>query len=184
MASIVNCQLMTCQPPFEQPSVVQRDDSLMRTITPMATRITELIGRDSLPQAVAKIQLAGGKVTVQGLHKWKNGGEITEANLAALAKAYGTTPAYIRYGVTQRTMSDAEIAAAELVRSSPALAAEAFDFARYKLESLHNSDHVVIEHAKELIERIRKRAQLSTVNIRRLGRNSLRVVFFAFCINC
>ena len=158
MTVIINHHLMVCQPLREHLLVDLDDYSVMDTKTSMAERVSDLIGQDSLPQAVAKIQLAGGKVTVQAVHKWKHGGEISEANLAAFAKAYGSTPAWIRYGVSTAHLSKAQEAAARLLAVRPDLVIEAFDFAKYRLDKLSNVNSETAKECAELIELVRRNA--------------------------
>lgn len=156
MYDIINYQLMACQSLSEHPAVDPLDDPGMQTKTNMADRVCELIGDDSLPQAVAKIQLQGGKATVQAVHKWKHGGEISEPNLKALAAAYGSSPAWIRYGVTVKTLTKAQEAAAELAALQPEILAEAFDFARFRLDKSSNVNQELLKRSIELIEKLRQ----------------------------
>lgn len=128
----------------------------MHTISAKARRIAEIVAGDSLPTTAAKVQLAGGKVTAQGVHKWLHGGEISEANLDALAKAYNTTPAYIRYGVEPMELSESQRAAAELVKEEPEAVQEAFDFLQYRFSRSIADDPDKLRRYMGMIEKIRK----------------------------
>lgn len=128
----------------------------MQATNSMAKRISDLLGNDSVPQAAAKIQLAGGKVTVQGIHKWLNGGQISEPNLLALAAAYGSTPAYIRYGVQEKPLSESQQAAADLVGEEPDMAQEAFDFMSYRINRSVADNPDKLRRYMEMIEKISK----------------------------
>lgn len=66
----------------------------------------------------------------------RGGGNIDEANLVALAAAYLSSPAYIRYGVREAPqLTERQQAAAELVANDPPpWVQQGFDFMRYQLE--------------------------------------------------
>lgn len=65
----------------------------------MADRIKELLGEDSFAAASRKLQLAGQRVSAAAIHKWANGGDITEENLRAFCAVYRSNPPYVRYGI-------------------------------------------------------------------------------------
>lgn len=114
------------------------DSAVMQQTFSMAERICTLIGGDSLREVSAKLALQGVVVSAQAVQKWKKGGNVSDENIAALAAAYNSTPEYIKFGAgPPRPLSDAQIAAAELVGEIDIepIVQEAFDFMKYKLET-------------------------------------------------
>lgn len=111
-------------------------DSCMPKTASMAERIAELIGNDSTRDVSRKVQLHGGRASHTAVQKWLNGGEIDESNLEALCHAYGSTPAWVRYGVRENPpLTDAQQAAADLVANHPPeFIQKGFDFMLYQLE--------------------------------------------------
>lgn len=110
----------------------------MQATNSMSQRITEIIGSDSLRAVARKLALHGVEVSPQAVQKWKNGGDITIENIEALAAAYHSTPAYIRYGTgPAHPLSDKQAAAAELVEAEEIqeIVQEGCDFIRYKVEN-------------------------------------------------
>lgn len=102
-----------------------------------AQRIVELIGDDTLKVVTQKLALHGVSITEQAVHKWRNGGNIEDENVVALAKAYRSTPEWIKYGtgtkyvLTESQQAAAEIAGDDSIREE---VQAGFDFIRYKLE--------------------------------------------------
>lgn len=78
--------------------------------TDLSRRVEEALSEagDSLNTASRKMQLLDSEnaPSPQAIHKWINGGEITEPKLALFCRAYGKTAAFMRYGVTQNVLSD------------------------------------------------------------------------------
>ncbi|HMM73697.1 MAG TPA: hypothetical protein PKC22_16005 [Rhodocyclaceae bacterium] len=101
----------------------------------MASRIVSIIGKDSLRDVARKVQLHGGSASHMAVQKWTKGGDIEESNLVAFCAAYGTTPAYVRYGIGERAaLSERQLAAAELIDNSPPeFVQQGLDFMRYQL---------------------------------------------------
>lgn len=78
-------------------------------------RIRDLIGKDTLKTVTQKLALQGVSLTEQAVHKWQNGGNITDENVVALAKAYRSTPEWIKYGTGPKyVLTDKQQAAADI----------------------------------------------------------------------
>ena len=93
-----------------------------RSTTDMAQRIAEITRGDSTRTIAAKVVQHGGNASHTAVSKWLAGGNIDEANLVALAAAYLSSPAYIRYGVREAPqLTERQQAAAELVANDPPL---------------------------------------------------------------
>lgn len=110
----------------------------MQTRTRMADRIAEITRGESTREIAQKIELHGGRASHTAVHKWLAGGNIDEHNLAALCAAYGSTPAYVRYGVqSEPALTERQRAAAELLANEPPpQVQQGFDFMKYQLERL------------------------------------------------
>lgn len=65
----------------------------------MHDRIRALVDSNGPAEVARRVTLAGFRVTTQGAHKWLHGGDLTEAALAALCRAYHSHPAWVRYGI-------------------------------------------------------------------------------------
>jgi len=111
-----------------------RDKPTRTAATEIGARILEVIGDDSYEAAAARVQQRGGKVTAPAMHKWVQGtGEITEPNIRAFCEAYGVSPAWVRYGVGERSANAAPRTG--LIESLPKeVRGEAIDFIGYLLE--------------------------------------------------
>lgn len=116
-------------------AAMQTKDKTQRTAaTEIGARILEVIGDDSYEAAAARVQQRGGKVSAPAMHKWVQGtGEITEPNIRAFCEAYGVSPAWVRYGVGERSANAKPRPG--LVESLPKeVRGEAVDFIGYLLE--------------------------------------------------
>ena len=88
----------------------------MQTTSSMAKRIREITDGDSLRAIAARIALHGGSASPQAVQKWLQGGRLTDANIEALARAYRSTPEYIKFGTgPAQVLTERQSAAAELV---------------------------------------------------------------------
>lgn len=138
----INCQLMARQLRIDKSwsrlrykAAMQTKDKIQRTAaTEIGARILEVIGDDSYEAAAARVQQRGGKVSAPAMHKWVQGtGEITEPNIRAFCEAYGVSPAWVRYGVGERSANAKPRPG--LVESLPKeVRGEAVDFIGYLLE--------------------------------------------------
>ena len=57
-----------------------------------------MIAKDSAGAVSRKLAVEGVSVSYQAVHKWLNGGGITDEMLEALARAYRVSPAWLKYG--------------------------------------------------------------------------------------
>lgn len=125
----------------------------------MPDRIRELIGDDSPYDVARKFALRGTDLSAQAVYKWLGGGDIGEANLRLLCEIYGTSPAYVRYGIkTEERLTNGQKAAAELIGSAPPQMVQmTLDFLEYQMQK--TSAPAVQEHLADymaMIDRIKR----------------------------
>lgn len=122
-----------------------------------AQRIRDLIGKDTLKVVTQKLAMHGVSVSEQAVHKWLNGGNISDENVVALASAYRSAPEWIKYAtgpkyvLTEGQQAAAELAGAEDIREE---VQAGFDFIRYKIEQspLLASDPATAAHYLKMID--------------------------------
>lgn len=130
-------------------------------VAPLAARVVQLLANDTLSETSRKLAFVGVTVSPAAISKWKNGGNITDANIDALARVYKTTPEWIKYGTGPRqTLSESQEAAAELA-NDPAIHEEleaAIEFLRFRVQRnpLLSKDPAVMARYFRLMDAITK----------------------------
>lgn len=168
MPAIFNRQLKDCQADsqigVEQPWVDAAHDAPMqqkhgKNLSDRSQRVRELVGKDTLKVITQKLAVQGVSVSEQAVHKWFNGGNISDENVLALASAYRSTPEWIKYGtgpkyvLTEGQQAAAELAGADDIREE---VQAGFDFIRYKIEQspLLANDPATAAHYLKMIDAI------------------------------
>jgi len=86
----------------------------------MADRIRDAMGADNGYEVSRRLERRGERVSAQSIYAWLAGGDVRESNLQAFADEYGTTCAWLRYGIGERAGDSAVAAeAARLIESLP-----------------------------------------------------------------
>ena len=75
----------------------------------LADRLRETFGNDTGGAVARKLALHGASVSYQAVHKWLNGGNVSDENLAAVAAAYGVSLAWLKYGEGDKRAPIAEV---------------------------------------------------------------------------
>lgn len=137
-STIIKRGLVSVNPPLINAPLKRGTVSAMTTAKQqtMAERIRLVMGADNAYDVVRKLERAGTAVSEQTIYNWLDGSEIKESNLAAFAQLYGTTPAWLRYGIGEReSLSEKGAEGGRLVQQLPdELLQETLDFLGYKLQ--------------------------------------------------
>lgn len=154
-ASIINSQLMEVKQGLLDGVIwAAYAQPMVNDTAGFAKRFSELRGGMSLQALSEAIERKTGKrVTAQAMHKWEQGGGITDDSLKLVADFYGVTLAWLRYGIGPTSPFHLEDALRPLSADSRQ---QVFDFIQYKIEKAEGmitSDTAAVYH--RMIEKIR-----------------------------
>ena len=126
-------------------------------ISTLTERINEIIGKDSGGEVSRKMRPYGVDVTYQAVHKWMNGGNLTEENITALCAAYHVSEAWLRYGEGEkRILTPGQEATIDLFGALPAENVQsALDFIEFQLNRPEGPSALEKKAYRDMISRIR-----------------------------
>lgn len=125
--------------------------------TAMASRLAQLLGDETLEATARRLADHGCVVSPQAIHKWRRGGAIGEDNLMCICRAYNVEPAWLRYGVGNRSApSPVKDAGGELIESLPDKTKQAaLDFIEWNIQRDALVDRESFGRYLRMIDKIR-----------------------------